>query len=289
MDIQIQTQDWYKELVDECKAIITEAVFTSRWALVEGYWNLGKRIRDDLNWSKGQQNSLYNSQDLAKSIGLSERTLNYACATYDKYPDIQTLPEGKNITWNKLITKYLPQSKQEEPIPLPDGKYQVIYADPPWPYEEHGVSVSQNYGNVERHYQDMTIEEIKQLPVKDLALENSVLFIWVTSPKLNEVWDIITAWGFEYKTSFVWDKVKHNYGYYNSVRHELLLVCGRGKSTPDNSKLYDSVQTIERSEIHSQKPEEFYKIIEDLYYGPKIELFARNKRQGWEVWGNEVK
>lgn len=172
---------------------------------------------------------------------------------------------------------------------LPHGKYRIIYADPPWPYKEHGVSVSDNYGGVTRHYPTMTIEEICDLPVVELAADDAVLFIWVTSPKLNQVWEVIDAWGFEYKTSFVWDKVQHNFGYYNSVRHELLLVCGRGKSTPEVKQLFDSVQVVERSDEHSEKPELFREIIETLYpSGRKIELFARKKVQGWESWGNQV-
>lgn len=172
---------------------------------------------------------------------------------------------------------------------LPDGKYRIIYADPPWSYEEHGVSVSQFYGGATRHYSTMTIEDICKLPISDMAADNAVLFIWVTSPKLNQVWDIINAWGFEYKTSFVWDKVRHNFGYYNSVRHELLLICGKGSSTPDVAELFDSVQVIERNDNHSEKPEEFRKIIDAIYpVGKRIELFARREAPGWDVWGNEV-
>lgn len=179
---------------------------------------------------------------------------------------------------------------KEEPPDLPDGIYRVIYADPPWEYEKHGVTVDERYGSAEFwHYDSMTIKELCDLPVKEIAAEDAVLFIWVTSPKLDQVWDVIKAWGFEYKTSFVWDKIKHNFGYYNSVRHELLLVCGRGSSTPDVKKLYDSVQSIERTDEHSRKPEEFRDIIDTLYtYGNKIELFARGvNKDGWDVWGNE--
>jgi N6-adenosine-specific RNA methylase IME4 len=99
----------------------------------------------------------------------------------------------------------------------------------------------------------------------------------------------VTAWGFEYKTSFVWDKVKHNYGHYNSVRHEILLVCTRGSYLPQTKKLFDSVQSIERSDKHSQKPEGFRRIIEAMYpQSKKIELFAREKPKGWDVYSNEV-
>ena len=105
---------------------------------------------------------------------------------------------------------------------------------------------------------------------------------------LTLAFELVDSWGFKYKTLFVWDKVKHNYGHYNSVRNELLLICTRGSCTPDNVKLFDSVQQIERSKVHSQKPEEFRKIIETLYtWGNKIELFARKRTSGWDVWGNQ--
>jgi len=136
----------------------------------------------------------------------------------------------------------------------------------------------------------MSIEELCALPVKDIADKDAVLFLWITSPKLNLFLQLMEAWGFEYKTSFVWDKVKHNMGHYNSVRHEFLLIGGRGKSTPDLKNLYDSVVTIERSDKHSEKPVEFLNIIDNLYqHGDRIELFARQaKKENWYFWGNEV-
>jgi N6-adenosine-specific RNA methylase IME4 len=113
--------------------------------------------------------------------------------------------------------------------------------------------------------------------------------MWVTSPLLEDSFKVINAWGFKYKTSFVWDKVKHNMGHYNSVRHEFLLICTRGSCTPDNKKLYDSVVEVERSDKHSEKPEEFRKIIDYLYtHGKRIELFSRKKVDNWEVWGNQI-
>lgn len=176
-----------------------------------------------------------------------------------------------------------------EQTELPADKFRILYADPPWQYNDSGVITdSDNYGRAERHYPTMSIDELCLLPVKEMAEDDAVLFLWVTSPMLEDSFRAIKAWGFDYKTSFVWDKVKHNFGHYNSVRHEFLLVCTRGSCTPDNLKLFDSVQSIERSDRHSEKPKEFIDIIETLYtHGGKIELFARQKRDGWEAWGNE--
>lgn len=170
-------------------------------------------------------------------------------------------------------------------VEFPKGKYRVIYADPPW---EYGNEQPEYHIEQADHYPLMTLQEICDLPVAELAIEDAVLFLWVTSPILSESFEVVTAWGFEYKSAFIWDKVKHNMGHYNSVRHELLLVCVRGSCTPDERKLFDSVQSIERTE-HSRKPEEFRRIIDTLYTsGPRIELFNRGSvPKPWERWGNE--
>lgn len=278
---EIINQDWYNQLVGECKAIITEAVFTSRWALVEGYWSLGKRLREDKEFNTKLL------QRVAVDIAVSERTIWYALQAYDKFPSLDKIPEGKNISWHKLTNLYLPGPKKEKTPDLPEGKYQVIYADPPWMYGQEQHSTEKQATVLETHYPSMPTEDICQLPIGNLGLDNSVLFLWTTSPKLFEAKQVIDAWGYEYKSSMVWDKVKHNVGYYVSVRHEFLLICTRGSCLPDNPKLYDSVITEERTE-HSKKPEVFYDIIEDIYKGKKIELFARNKRNGWECWGNQI-
>ena len=103
------SEEWYKELVEECKAIITESVFTSRWALVEGYHELGKRIEEEVKQRPLNMTQLF--QDLGKSISnCSKSTFYYSHQFYKKYPDLQTVPEGKNITWNKIVTKYLPNT-----------------------------------------------------------------------------------------------------------------------------------------------------------------------------------
>lgn len=168
---------------------------------------------------------------------------------------------------------------------LPTTKYRVVYADPPWSYGNRmppGTTEPRDY------YPTMELIDICKIPVKDFMLNDSVLFLWVTSPILEESFDVINAWGFKYKASFVWDKIKHNMGHYNSVRHEFLLICTRGSCQPDVRKLFDSVVTEERTK-HSKKPDVFYEIIDTLYpKGKRIELFARSKRDGWDSYGNEV-
>jgi len=167
-------------------------------------------------------------------------------------------------------------------------KFRVIYSDPAWSYNDK--QDTPQLGGAAKHYDTMSVNEICKLPVNDISEKNSVLFLWVTSPLLEDAFTVIKAWGFKYKTSFVWDKVKHNMGHYNSVRHEILLIATKGSCTPDNKKLYDSVQSIERNDNHSEKPIEFLNIIDDLYsYGNKLEMFCRNiKKEKWYGWGNEI-
>ena len=184
------------------------------------------------------------------------------------------------------------REERREAPPLPKESYRVWYADPPWHYGNSGViTESDAYGRAARHYPSMTIAELCAMgpEIRARCDDNAVLFLWVTSPLLDECLAVIEAWGVDYKTSFVWDKVGHNFGHYNSVRHEFLLVCTRGSCLPDLAKLYDSVISIPKSDKHSEKPEEFRRMIDELYnWGQRIELFARATAPGWRAWGNEA-
>lgn len=223
----------------------------------------------------------------------------------DKYADEKTkqrLEKGEVSTHQ--VYKQISKEKQKEKIKeklkdtskeienkSKEKKYRVIYADPPWKYaeEQHG-SIGTQEKVLNTHYPSMTIQELCELPISKLSEKNSVLWLWVTSPLLEEAFEVINAWGFQYKTSMIWDKINHNVGNYVSVRHELLLICTKGSCTPDNRKLFDSVQSIQKTKKHSQKPEEFRKIIDTIYtYGNKIELFSRGSLpKGWDTWGNET-
>lgn len=210
---------------------------------------------------------------------------------------------GKENAWELSTAGLLWYARQQAaaepdaPPPLPEGVFRVIYADPPWQYasEQHGKA-SEEYSKIGQdtvlatHYPSMATEAICALPVRELAAENAVLFIWTTSPKLFEAADVIKAWGFTYKASIVWDKIKHNVGHYVSVRHEFLLIATRGSCQPDSKTLHDSVVSIERTE-HSVKPAYFRELIDEMYTprgNDRIELFARGVLpDGWQGWGNE--
>lgn len=247
--------------------------------------------RTDLPTSLPDETRL--KQDVYDDVGITRKTAN-VWQMIAKLPEevltqyiIEVKEDERELTTSGLLkfTKQFLAGEKEEAPELPDGKYRIIYADPPWKYSDTLVD---GYGPAEFHYPPMTTTELCELPIKELADDNAVLFLWVTSPLLEDSFKIIKAWGFEYKSSFVWDKIKHNYGHYNSVRHEFLLVCTKGSCTPDVPQLFDSVQSIERTDRHSEKPEEFRTIIDTLYTrGRRIELFAREQVEGWEAWGNE--
>jgi N6-adenosine-specific RNA methylase IME4 len=136
----------------------------------------------------------------------------------------------------------------------------------------------------------MPLEEICALPVSYLATDAAALFLWTTAPHLQESFDVLAAWGFEYKTTVVWVKDKIGLGYFVRNQHELLLVATRGDMpSPSPANRPASVISAPRRE-HSRKPDEAYALIEQMYPElPKVELFARQKRSGWQTWGNEVR
>ena len=164
------------------------------------------------------------------------------------------------------------------------GTFAVIYVDPPWAYD----SSESDMRVIENHYPTMTLGEICALDIKGIAHEDAVLFLWTTSPKLKEAFQVLAAWDFDYRTCAVWDKEKIGMGYYFRQQHELLLVATRGKiPTPTTEHRPPSIIRSPRG-AHSRKPESMYDMIEAMYPRlPKVELFARNTRSGWSRWGNQ--
>lgn len=226
----------------------------------------------------------------AQATGASTATQARAQALVNKRPDLaEKVASGETTLTN--ATRIAKKEELKEAVPLPPGKFRVFYVDPPWKYSDTRLGLEWAYGPAENHYPPMTITELCAMEIP--ADENAVMFLWTTSPMLEVAFKVLKAWKFQYKTSFVWYKKRHNFGHYNSVRHEFLLIATRGSCTPGVSKLFDSVVSIER-EAHSAKPEYFYEIIETIYpeemFGKALELFRRSNeppRPGWVGWGNE--
>lgn len=191
-------------------------------------------------------------------------------------------------------------------------KYRIIYADPPWYYHDYysdlptvkgsnGTTVYIGKDGKRHHarplpYPQMKEEELAALPVRQLADTDCTLFMWTTGPMLPQAFRLIDAWGFKYKATMVWDKVRQTISTYHNGNTEFLLIAGRGVSKPNRPTptrgqhgLPSAVYVEKRGE-HSVKPEWFVTEYIDKFWpdGDRIELFARRGRPGWDVWGNEA-
>ena len=179
------------------------------------------------------------------------------------------------------------------PEPFKKKKYKIIYADPPWNFKHY--SEKGKGRSADNYYKTMSLNDITQLPVEDIADDNCVLFMWTTFPFLQKSFEVIKQWGFEYKTvGFVW--VKRNkkaptwfwgMGYWTRSNAEVCLIATKGSVTRQSS----SVSQIIDAPVgeHSKKPDIVRdKIVELVGKLPRIELFARQSVKGWDVWGNEV-
>jgi len=170
-------------------------------------------------------------------------------------------------------------------------KYNIIYADPAWEYKDKANAGKRGACH---KYSVMKSCDIRDLPIKEIAEKDSILFLWVTMPKLNECFEVIKSWGFEYKTcAFVWVKQsKHGkefigMGRWTRANAELCLIATKGKPKRVDASIRQIVNTPIRE--HSRKPDEVRDLIVKLCGDlPRVELFARQKTEGWDVWGNQV-
>jgi N6-adenosine-specific RNA methylase IME4 len=166
-----------------------------------------------------------------------------------------------------------------DPPPMPTGQYRVIYADPPWQFDNSGFEQS-----AAAHYPTMPTDQIAALELP--KADNAVCFMWATNAMLEDAFTVMSSWGFDYKSNFVWVKeTGPTIGFYTTSRHELLLIGTRG------SGMLPEVRPISviHGEVteHSRKPISVYSMIESMYDGPYLELFARVRHEGWDLWGNE--
>lgn len=185
------------------------------------------------------------------------------------------------------------------------GNYKVILADPPWQFNSlwggRPKKTEAGYASraIDAHYDTMSIEEIMALPVRDLAAEDCVLFMWTCWPVLNKSFDVLKAWGFTYKTcAFSWMKADPyrlfadektpfaGMGYWTRANTEPCLLATRGRPKRLHADVRQGIIAPRRE--HSRKPDEIHGRIERLVAGPYCELFARQRRPNWDVWGNDT-
>ncbi len=159
-------------------------------------------------------------------------------------------------------------------------KYKTIMLDPPWDINQKGKLGAIN------HYNLMTLDQIRNLPIPELAADNAHLWLWVPNGLVPEAIQLIKDWGFTYRNSFYWIKPRLGLGVYLRNASETVLFATRGKAPVlfkgQPNWLFAPLQD------HSHKPEEMYEVIERVSPGPYLELFARRHRHGWDSWGNEI-
>ena len=247
--------------------------------------------RPKLSQSWENKEPVHAAEKAAESIGVSKGYVSDAKLIERDGPDLLpqvslgllTIPEAKREIRQREKAIRVAEIARQEPAPLQSvGPFPVLYADPPWRYEDAEPTRA-----VENNYPTMSLDEIKRLDVP--ACDDAVLFLWATSPKLEEALEVLKAWGFQYRTCMVWVKDKIGMGYYARQRHELLLIGKRGNlPVPDPEDRPDSVVMAPRAG-HSEKPEAFYEVIERMYPTcERVELFARHPRDGWAAWGNQA-
>jgi N6-adenosine-specific RNA methylase IME4 len=224
-------------------------------------------------------------RDAAKALGVDKRTVGR---------DLGRNAPKSGAHAPKRGTKAARRAERERELgefqaSLPERKYGVIVADPPWRFEPYSRETGLER-SADNHYATSAADVIKAVSVPDIAADDCVLFLWATAPMLCEALDVMDDWLFDYKTCAAWDKIHAGTGYWFRGRHELLLLGTKGNPPcPAMGDQFDSVLTIARKE-HSAKPDAFLEIIESYFPTmPKIELYRRGpSRPGWDAWGNEV-
>ena len=176
-------------------------------------------------------------------------------------------------------------------------KYNTIYADPPWRFQNRTGKVAPEHKRLSR-YETMSFEEIMSLPVAEIADEKAHLYLWVPNALLPSGLAVMDAWGFEYKGNLIWEKVRKDgmpdgrgVGFYFRNVTEILLFGIKKKSMPNRTlaparSQVNLIRSIKRE--HSRKPDEFISVIESCSSAPRIELFARGDRDCWDMWGDQA-
>ncbi len=276
-------EEWYENLLEDLKRLEFTGIVLTKW-------NIGNRIKDDFEKFGKPEYGSKRIENLAKDLKGSTREIQRCLQFATKYPELTG--EVEKLSWHQIANDMLPErTKTASHVTpsLPEGKYSIIYADPAWNYYGDG------YKNQNQHYDTMSIDAICNLSVKDLADDNCILFLWVTFPILQEAFKVIEKWGFEFSTvGFNWVKSNKNgkgfffgLGNWTRANAELCLIATKGgierKSASISQIIYEPVGK------HSEKPaivrDKIVELVGDL---PRIELFARQKTEGWISWGDQI-
>jgi N6-adenosine-specific RNA methylase IME4 len=224
--------------------------------------------------------------------GEASRWQRLAAFTDERFREVLAT-EGEELTTAFVLRQWRREVKVEKPTGddtaraydaldtlIETGKrFGTVYADPPWLYGNQGTR-----GATGDHYPGMSVGDIAALPIGELVADAAHLHLWTTNAFLFDAREVIEAWGFTYKSCFIWVKPQMGMGNYWRVSHEFCLLGVQG-SAPFGSKSEMSWAEWPRGK-HSAKPGRMYELIEKVSPGPYLELFARQGREGWDCWGN---
>lgn len=172
-------------------------------------------------------------------------------------------------------------------IPLPDGPFDIIIADPPWRFASN--SAAKPGRNAMRHYPTMSVEDIAAMPVREIAAKDALLLLWITVPLQHRAGEVIAAWGFKPVSGLVWNKGRNGTGYWAINWHEPCIIAKRGKFPCPKPALFPTSIIPGARREHSRKPEWLHDVIDArLPDARKLELFSRTPRAGWTAWGNDM-
>lgn len=255
------------------------------------------------------------ADDTAKKTGLSGRTIQHEVQIAQKIaPDVKEKLRGTPVADSKSdLLKFARMNETDqraaagkiasgeassaraasnlataarvraEPAPLPEGPFRVIVADPPWQYDKRAEDATHRGANP---YPSMTTDQICALPVGARAHDDAVLWLWTTNAFMRDAFRVLDAWGFKEKTILTWVKDRMGMGDWLRGQTEHCLMAVRGK--PVVTLTNQTTVLDARLREHSRKPDEFYALVEKLCHGSKLEIFAREARAGWDVWGAET-
>jgi len=248
-------------------------------------------------WEKGEMISVYfkgvestpSYRELERQTGRSDDSLKKWHELYEKYIDknyyIENIATPKAKLWVERLLNPK-ELKQLETPPLPEGKFNVIYADPAWPVGS--IVLDKWESPIDDKYPVMTIEDIKNLPINNLAADNCSLFIWTTHTFLPDCLDIIKEWGFKYNCLITWNKGSGwtQFGFHKMTEFLLFSYKGNINITQEGKAIPTLIN--ENKTYHSKKPDSIRELIKNKTPDGRLELFAREKYDGWTAWGDEI-
>tara|TARA_Y100000592_G_C5447338_1_gene306722 strand:+ start:44 stop:1180 length:1137 start_codon:yes stop_codon:yes gene_type:complete len=256
-----------------------------------------------LKQNSAEANPIETRKELSKVASVSHDTIAKVKKIQEKAPqEIKTKLSTGEISINAAYKEIKKEEKKEERVnlikeqiqdiekgnlPKLKGLYDVVSVDPPWNYEGQSKEIT-SFDSIGRRvanpYPEMSTQEIKEIKLP--LMDDAIVFLWTTHKFLPDAFEILKEWGLEYKATIVWNKEKIGMGAWFRMQCEFCLLGIKGKPYWDNTKHRDIV--IEPRRQHSRKPDSFFDIVNEITLGRKLEYFAREKRKGWDIFGNDI-